>query len=455
LNIKGEEQICLNADHSNIVRFKSADDDNFKIVLDKLRNLVQSIAPTPHRRRGSQVYVPFMPGKFFVGRKAELSQLESWFLEAERPVFKAVALYGPSGVGKTQLALKFAIDYQDSYDYVFFVNASSLKVLRNEFTKLQKNLMLAEGSGDAVTELTNWLVSQTEQRWLLVFDNANSLKDVLPVVTPIVHAGHVILTTQDARVGNSEFINEALEVKVLSPEESQQLLFTRGGVGSPKLNEIEVAQALVEELGYLPLAIDSAGAYINVRQKTVTEYTDLFHNFQKDILDLRPQASSYKQSVIGTLELNFKEIDSRPGSYALLCLFVFLDGIEVTEEFLKRGATNQLRWGPSGEPILADPADRYIPYELINLINNDLKFDGAIEELISLSIIRRAKRGKVGRVFSLHPLFCKCAKLRMTEEQRHKYSRDALIFLAHAFPSGEYVLEKGQVPPAICKSCPC
>jgi hypothetical protein len=353
-----------------------------------------------------------------------------------------VALHGPSGVGKTQLALKFAIDNQDLYDYVFFVNASSLKVLRNEFIKLQKNLKLAEGSGDAVIELTNWLVSQTEKRWLFIFDNANNLKDILWVITPI-HAGHVILTTQDAFVRNNESINDSLEVKVLSPEESQQLLFTRSGVGSPKLNEIEVAEALVKELGYLPLAIDSAGAYINVYQKTISDYADLNRSNRKDMLDLRPQVSSYDRSTWGTLELNFKEIDSQPGSNILLCLFAFLDRSEVTEGFLKRGATKQRRWGPSGESILADPADRYIPDELTKLINNGLEFDKAIGGLISLSIVSCTKSKKEGRVFTLHTLPYDCAKLRMTKDQRRKYSRDALIFLAHAFPSDEYILEKG------------
>ena len=70
-------------------------------------------------------------------------------LVRERPLCKTVALYGLSGVGKTQLALKFAIEYQDRYNYIFFVNASSLEILRNDFIKLQKNLDLADGTGDA------------------------------------------------------------------------------------------------------------------------------------------------------------------------------------------------------------------------------------------------------------------------------------------------------------------
>ena len=113
----------------------------------------------------------------------------------------------------------------------------------------------------------------------------------------------------------------------------------------------------------------------------------------------------------------------------------------MTEEFLKRGVTTQRRWGSLGEPIQVDPTDRYVPEQLIELINNDLEFDEAVKDLISLSIITCTKRDPVGRVFTLHVLYHKCAKLRMTKDQRRTYSADALCFLAHAFPSDEYVLE--------------
>ena len=106
-----------------------------------------------------------------------------------------------------------------------------------------------------LAEMTNWLVSQNEHTWLLVFDNANDLRGILPVITPIVHAGHVILTTQDACGEENEFISEALQVKALTPEEAKELLFKRSGIKSPKPYDIEVADALVAELGHVPLAI--------------------------------------------------------------------------------------------------------------------------------------------------------------------------------------------------------
>ncbi|KIM97100.1 hypothetical protein OIDMADRAFT_32133 [Oidiodendron maius Zn] len=445
LNVPQEETICLNADHSSIVRFKNAEDDNFKIVLGKLKQLVDKSkqTPRPHvRRRSTHLHVPYMPGRYFVGRKTEITKLRDWLLDTEQRECKVIALYGLSGVGKTQLALKFAVDHMSHYDYIFFVNGTSLEVLRNDFSKIQKSLMISEDSRSAIDRMIDWLRSQ-DSHWLLIFDNANHLPLIVPYISQLIHAGQIILTTQDARVEKSDFVHSSLKIAAFTPEESQELLFSRAGLSSPMPKDIKAAETLLAEIGHLPLAVDSAGAFINVRRKSVTEYANLFHRFQRDVLDHRPHASSYDRSVVGTLELNFKEIDSRPNAYTLLCLLVFLDRAEVTEEFLKRGTGLKPTWGPSGESVLTHPADRYVPEGLITLLNNDFIFDESVEELISLSIITCTSRGETGRAFMLHPLYHKCAKFRMTRDQRRTYSADALFFLAHAFPTDEYVFEKG------------
>jgi RecA/RadA recombinase len=448
LHVEREEAICLNADHSSIVQFRNAEDDGFKLVLGKLKELTQVSKENTKRhvrRRKSHVDVPFMPGRYFVGRKGELSKVRTWLVDKSQYEPIVIAFYGQSGVGKTQLALTFAINHQDHYDYVLFSNASSVEILRNDFTKIQKRLGVLEDSDGSLDRMVTWLSTRAEERWLLILDNANQLSTIVPYISRLSNAGQVILTTTDARVEKNEFIQRSLEVKTLSPEDSQTLLFTRAGMADPRQKDVEVAATLLEELGHLPLAVDSAGAYINVRRKSVTEYMNIFHDFQKDVLDHRPQASSYERSVVGTLELSFKEIDSRPNARVLLSLLIFLDRAEVTERFLKRGSSPKLVWGLSGEPMEASPIDRHVPSELVSLINNDFLFDEAIEELISLSIISCTNHGENGRTLMLHPLYHQCAKFRLSKDERRKYATDALCFLAHAFPSDEHALEKGYV----------
>ncbi|KAI0972419.1 hypothetical protein F4678DRAFT_430226 [Xylaria arbuscula] len=437
LGVENEDAICLNADHSSIVRFRSTD-DNFKIVVHKLRSMVQKISSHEQRRESHQcleLHIPFSPGKYFLGRSTELEKLRGWFLgDPQRPIY-AIALFGQSGVGKTQLALKYATDNQGSYDYIFFLNASSNLVLRNQFIKILPALNLSAVGVDAISDVITWLFN-SKRRWLLVLDNANDLEDVMPTVTRLATLpGHVLLTTQDTRVKHNEFFSQCFQVELFSHEESKQLLFSRAGIVYPRLEDAQIAQSLVDELGCLPLAIDSAGAYISAREKSVKEYSDLFHNYQRDVLNHRPQATSYERSVFGSLELNFQRIDLLPGASTLLALLVFLDRTEITEEFLRRGAAKQHQWAPHGELIHVVP--RYISQSLIDIINNDISFDQAVEELASFSIISYQKRTAAGRSFAIHPLYHNCAKLRMSEEQRRKSSAEALLFLAHAFPQSK------------------
>jgi hypothetical protein len=150
--------VPLNANHSNIVRFKSAEDDNFKIVVDKLRHLIENnvklFTTTRRRHRHCIIFVPFMPSNNFIGRKEELATLKKWFWESGGQTVNVVALHGQSGVGKTQLSLKYAIQNQESYDYVFFVNASTIDTLRTEFVKIRSNLKIADVGGDSITDTT-------------------------------------------------------------------------------------------------------------------------------------------------------------------------------------------------------------------------------------------------------------------------------------------------------------
>lgn len=384
-----------------------------------------------------------MPGKFFVGRETELGTLRQHFLETPEGSQKSVALHGQSGVGKTQLALKYAVDNRMSYAYIFFINASSMGILRNDLVKLNALLQVARGSGDPVADFTTWLATQTDELWLVILDNANNINEIMPALSQIPPSGHVLLTTQDSRVDGFEMIHKVLSVSMLPPEESMTLLLRRSGISEGSLDEIEVAHELVRELGYLPLAIDHAGAYIHTSKRTLQQYMLLFHTNQKELLDHRPEMSLYPKSLLGSLELSFKVVDREANAATLLSLLAFLDRAEVTEQLLKRGSTPQKFWGARGEAESLKPSESFVSDKVVALLTNEIDFDEAVARLTSLSLITCTVKPDVGRCFSMHPLVHKCVRLRMTPEQRQRNSLDALCFLAHAFPTDELGLENG------------
>src|SRR6266568_286926 len=66
--------------------------------------------------------LPPIQNLYFTGRKAYLKQLDQFFHEGKKLIF----LYGPIGIGKTKVALRYAqlryIDY--TYSAVFWIDAS-------------------------------------------------------------------------------------------------------------------------------------------------------------------------------------------------------------------------------------------------------------------------------------------------------------------------------------------
>jgi NB-ARC domain len=134
----------------------------------------QSRAAGPERRLWGQV-PPRNPG--FTGRDALLSRIRDALLAGDRTVVQA--LQGMGGVGKTQLAVEYAHRFADSYDLVWWINADQAGLIGNQFAELGENLGCVEpGTGltDAARQQTLSELRQRD-RWLLVFDNAESPAD--------------------------------------------------------------------------------------------------------------------------------------------------------------------------------------------------------------------------------------------------------------------------------------
>jgi NACHT domain-containing protein len=391
----------------------------------------------------SQLHVQATP--YFTGRVHELNQLKKWF-RASRNTSKVVTLWGESGVGKSQLAMKFAQDNREEYNRIFFIDATSLEVLQTEFMKLQETLFIQGDSSNAIECVVNWLI-QNAQRWLLILDGANRFQLVVSIISRLAYSGHILITTVDTSFRGHSLIHEHMNVGVLSVEDSMLLFFARARLLAP-LDQIDIAtvQRLLEELGRLPLAIDSSGAYINFVRKNVQEYAILFHDnkSQQDILNYGLQETPNKRFIMNALGLTFKEIDNRPDARTLLSLLVFLDRAEVTLDFLRRGTTKQKIWNLSGEPIEVDPDKAFISEELILLLNDEARLQNAVEDLVKLSILKIRPTDN-GLAFEMHEIHQECARIRMPRDQRRKYSVQALFFLAQAFPSDEYVLDNGYV----------
>ena len=100
-----------------------------------------------------------------------------------------------------------------------------------------------------------WL--QGHDRWLLILDNVEDPADVEPLLGQL-RGGHVVLTTR--RDADWQRLAAPVRLDVLDPGPAAQIITARTGHTSGQ--DQADAAAIAAELGFLPLALDQAAAYI-------------------------------------------------------------------------------------------------------------------------------------------------------------------------------------------------
>jgi hypothetical protein len=93
------------------------------------------------------------------------------------------AIHGLGGVGKTQLAARYARLHRASYDVIWWLPAEQLATLRADLATLAVAMALVDVDVDepeAVAAARGWL--ERNVRWLLVFDNVPAPRAIAELV---------------------------------------------------------------------------------------------------------------------------------------------------------------------------------------------------------------------------------------------------------------------------------
>ena len=194
------------------------------------------------------------------------------------------------GLGKTQLALKFAerAFQRSQYAYVFWVSAASAEKLTQDISKLVDLLRLpGYHTSNQVTKLTMarvWLEDSTDGRsWLVILDNVTQdttamLRDMLPRRN---NMGKLLFTTRTAKIAEVFATSVGLSQLALQPpgiQDAVAMLSAGAGLegdGTQEVNNIDAKQ-VVRSVGALPLAIDQAASYLRDTGSNLNEILKMY-----------------------------------------------------------------------------------------------------------------------------------------------------------------------------------
>jgi tetratricopeptide (TPR) repeat protein/MinD-like ATPase involved in chromosome partitioning or flagellar assembly len=212
--------------------------------------------------------LPRRPARVFVGRQGALRELSD-ALTGDASAAVTQAVYGLGGVGKSELALQHASGHQADYNLIWWITAEDPAQIQAGLAalaaRLYPQIATAGTTEDAAGWATGWL--QAHHGWLLILDNVNDPADVEPLLGQLT-GGHVLITTR--RDTGWDQIASSIRLDVLDPGPAAELLITRtSSHGQP---DQDAAAAVAAELGYLPLALDQAAAYISQTRITLAAY---------------------------------------------------------------------------------------------------------------------------------------------------------------------------------------
>ena len=179
-------------------------DDNLSIfdggqilTLNTRRDADDSRASSTTRKRSSfpiHIMPDWSPSRNFVGRDQVIQSIKS-ALTPPAPVhmggdLKTFALYGPAGIGKSEVACKFAWECKDMYDALFWVNAHSSQTLQGNFNEIAVRLgVFQTQDNNSTAAVKDWLArperpsQDRDERseaasWLIIFDGLNEPREL-------------------------------------------------------------------------------------------------------------------------------------------------------------------------------------------------------------------------------------------------------------------------------------
>jgi tetratricopeptide (TPR) repeat protein len=197
----------------------------------------------------------------FVGREQELELIYQYLHQSEQAV--AVAVVGMGGVGKTELVLQYALKHKATYSGgICWLQGKEVNIAVQIIQFAQSCLELMPPEELELLAQVRWCWTHwSAGDVLIIIDNVNAqkYKEIQPYLPPSSDPRFKVLVTTRSRLGRSF---KSISVDVLNEADALTLLEVL--IGKERLfAELSTVKELCLWLGYLPLALELVGRYLD------------------------------------------------------------------------------------------------------------------------------------------------------------------------------------------------
>ena len=392
------------------VRFANADNLVAQIFASAVIDaLVKAAAMLAHQPRD----LPFASlGNLFKGREAALDDLRAALTSGKGAAVTGRALHGLGGIGKTRLAIEYALRHEADYSALLFVRADDPATMNAGLAALTSAEVLdlpekeAKEDQAKVEAAFRWL--EAHPTWLMILDNVDDDEAVKAVAELMARlkGGQVIVT---ARASNFPGSIRKLSLDALDEDAATEFLLERtrdDRAAAP--DDVTQARELAHELGGLALGLEQTGAYIARQHIGFARYLKLWREKRDSVLNWFDRTTMSYDHDVGLAATWAASVEKlTPESCRLLDRLAFF----------------------APEPIPNSLLDVAVPGEAV-----DYDAYEARAGLYAYSLATQAK-GEDGAAkgFVVHRLVQDFARRAMTDERRGQALREALAWVNAAF----------------------
>ena len=348
------------------------------------------------------------PTQTFFSRGDELRQIHKYVCESDKSI---TVLTGMSGVGKTQLARKYAAIYNKSFESIVWIDAAINKT-QISMTNLCHLLGLSvkDSQGDAfdIEVISRKVHSYFErEKTLYIFDNVDdeSVKNFEKYVSNKQNAFTLVTSQWKTWSANVH------QVQINPFSHQDAFLFMKRDIittDDEKLKEITL------ELRYHPLAINQAILYINNNNISLQNYLDLFRSQPVEILDEGLPTEAETKSAIISINLVLNKIEtSNEKSVEILNHLSYCDGQNLTKQFIQ-DISKYLK--VNDEVLINRAIALLVSYSLLDRFDDDMdKY--AMHEITQLACKCYQKRKEIIEICNKN--IVEFLKLQLEEVKKH------------------------------------
>jgi tetratricopeptide (TPR) repeat protein len=271
--------------------------------------LIQHVHPPGRQKADGPVRVgaPPMLADRYQPRPALTDRFDQT-VSATGTVVLTQVLAGTGGVGKTQLAAHYAATRwpDPGLRLAMWVSARSRDAIVSAYAQAAVELLGADPTtpAQAADRLLAWLASRSQQ-WLIVLDDLQRPDDLHHLWPPAAEQGRTVVTTRRRDPSLVRADRPLIDVGVFTSDEAHTYL-TAKLTDYPHL--ADGLDGLAADLGYLPLALAQAVAYLANRDFTCQDYRARFADQSRTLRQVLPSRGElpddHDQTVDVTLALS-------------------------------------------------------------------------------------------------------------------------------------------------------